>query len=132
MCGTNALDSFLGVCFFSIQARILSMIVETLLPEEISATSSTLVFGFDTDFHFVKITAFALMTTIAFSSRTIVTFDVVVIIPLFTVKTEVGSRHEGLEGGATVIVFIHFDEDDLSSFLLHGTLVSHSVSTVDR
>jgi len=99
--------------------------------EEFSVTSSALVGSPLSLLNFVIVFTLGLKTGSTFSSIASMGLHVVVIKAFFTYQTEMVSSHESFQGGTCVIMFSYFDENDIFSMRLVGTLVNDSVILID-
>jgi len=94
-------------------------------------TSSTLVGGPLSLLNFVIVFTLDLKIGSTFSSIALVGFHVVVIVAFLAYQTEMISSHESFQGGTCVIMFSYFDENDVFSMRLVGTLVNDPVILID-
>ena len=127
--GTHRFDLFGSVGSFPVGGGIHVMVTQALLAKELAMASRTSVMGLLST-TLVIITTLGLATSATFLSLARMMLYVIVIETGLALDAKVITPHESWEGIAPVIVFSHFDEDDL--FVLGRSFENDLVVVIHR
>ena len=127
--GTHRFDLFGSVSSFPVGGGIHVMVTQALLTKELVMASRTSVTGLLST-TLVIIDALGLATSATFLALAWVMLYVIVIETGLALDAKVTTSHEAREGVAPMIVFCHFDEDDL--FVLGRSFENDLVVVIHR